>query len=119
MSVQTFGMEAIRAAVANGVELAHRAGAWIEASETLELLSPPSLGVVCFRVNPPGRDLDPAALEALNQEVQDRVVASGVAMTSSTRLKGTFSLRLCILNHTSTWGDVEATLDAMEEAARG
>ena len=51
--------------------------------------------------------------------VQDRVVASGVAMTSSTRLKGTFSLRLCILNHTSTWGDVEATLDAMEEAARG
>ncbi len=119
VTVQTFGMEAIREAVGRGIALARRAGAWIEEREGMELLSPPTLGVVCFRVRPPGRELDEAALEALNQAVQARVVESGVAMTSSTRLKGTFALRLCILNHTSAWDDVRAALEAMEAAARG
>jgi tyrosine decarboxylase len=75
------------------------------------------LGVVCFRVRPPGGDATEEELEELNRRVQDRVVASGVAMTSSTRLKGSFALRLCILSHATTWDDVRATLEAMEAAA--
>lgn len=119
MTVQTFGMAALREAVGRGIDLARRAAAWIESRESMEVLSEPSLGVVCFRVRPPGGDHDEAALEKLNQEIQTRVVESGVAMTSSTRLRGTFALRLCILNHTSTWDDVRATLEAMEAAGRG
>jgi len=34
-------------------------------------------------------------------------------MMSSTRLHGLYSLRLCILNHTTTWDDVRDTLDAI------
>jgi glutamate/tyrosine decarboxylase-like PLP-dependent enzyme len=81
----------------------------------LELLSPPSLGVVCFRVNPGG--LSEEALEALNEEVQSRVIADGTAMMSSTRLKGMYALRFCIMAHTTTWEDVERTLKALEEYA--
>ena len=40
--------------------------------------------------------------------------SSGVAMMSSTRLRGLYSLRLCILNHTTTWEDVQRTLEAIE-----
>ncbi len=115
MSIQTFGMGAFRAAVARGIEHATRAGDAILASPTLELLAPPSLGVVCFRANPGG--MDEAALEALNDAVQARIVRSGAAMMSSTRLRGTYALRLCILTHRTNWTDVEATLRAVEEHA--
>lgn len=111
MSVQTFGMAAFRAAVERGMELADHAAAYVRGSPTLELLAGPSLGVVCFRVNPGG--LDGAALEALNERVQARVIRSGTAMMSSTRLHGVYSLRLCILSHRTTWDDVEATLGAV------
>ncbi|HSW30686.1 MAG TPA: aminotransferase class I/II-fold pyridoxal phosphate-dependent enzyme [Longimicrobiales bacterium] len=112
MSIQTFGMAAFRAAVGRGMEFAARAGEHVRASRTLELMAPPSLGVVCFRVNPGG--LGEAALEELNESVQARVVRSGAAMMSSTRLRGIYALRLCILTHRTTWADVEETLKAIE-----
>lgn len=112
MSVQTFGMAAFRAAVARGIDLADRAAEHVQASASLELLSPASLGVVCFRVNPGG--LPEEALEALNEQVQSRVIESGTAMMSSTRLRGVYSLRLCIMAHHTTWSDVEGTLQAIE-----
>ena len=87
----------------------------VRASRTLELLASPSLGVVCFRVNPGGLGED--ALEELNDAVQARVIRSGAAMMSSTRLRGTYALRLCILTHRTTWADVEETLKAVEDFA--
>ncbi len=114
MSVQTFGLAAFRRAVSRGIELADRAAAYVGASDTLEMLSPASLGVVCFRFNPGGRDLDDAALERLNEAVQARVIETGTAMMSSTRLRGVYALRLCIMAHHTTWRDVEETLAAIE-----
>ncbi|MDP2954844.1 MAG: aminotransferase class I/II-fold pyridoxal phosphate-dependent enzyme [Longimicrobiales bacterium] len=114
MSIQTFGMVAFRAAVGRGIELADRAAEHVRSAPTLELLSPPSLGVVCFRVNPGG--LGEKELEELNEEAQNLVIRSGVAMMSSTRLRGTYSLRLCIMAHHTTWRDVEQTLQAIEAA---
>jgi glutamate/tyrosine decarboxylase-like PLP-dependent enzyme len=110
MSIQTFGLDAFRRAVGRGIELADRAADFIQASAGLELLSPASLGVVCFRANPPDTELDAAGLESLNEGVQARIIESRTAMMSSTRLAGTYSLRLCIMNHHTTWEDVEQTL---------
>ena len=118
MSVQTFGMAAFRRAVANGIELADRAGAYIRGSALLELLSDPSLGVVCFRANPRGAGMGEAELERFNEALQAKVIQEGTAMMSSTRLKGVYSLRLCIMAHTTAWSDVEATLAALESHAR-
>ena len=36
------------------------------------------------------------------------------AFMSSTLLRGTFVLRMCIINHTTTWDDVRETLHAVE-----
>ncbi len=118
MSIQTFGMAAFRRAVSGGIELAERAEAYVRASQVLEIANPASLGVVCFRVRPRGASLDEERLEALNASVQARVIDSGIAMMSSTRLRGRYSLRLCILNHTTTWEDVRRTLEAIERFGR-
>ena len=81
----------------------------IEASERLELVAPPSLGIVCFRRT----RLD-------DDELTDGLVAaleqSGLGFISSTRVHGRAALRLCILNHTSTAEDVERVLAFLETA---
>ena len=114
MSVQTFGMGAFRRSIGRGIEFAERAEAYIRKSTILQIANPASLGVVCFRVNPSTAELDDVQLEEINEAVQARVIDEAVAMMSSTRLRGLYSLRLCILNHTTTWEDVRFTLAAIE-----
>ncbi|MDX1495059.1 MAG: aminotransferase class I/II-fold pyridoxal phosphate-dependent enzyme [Longimicrobiales bacterium] len=114
MSIQTFGVAAFREAIARGIEFADRAEAYVRASDVLQIANPASLGVVCFRVHPKGSELDEDRLERINEAVQARVIESGTAMMSSTRLRGLYSLRLCILNHNTSWDDVEETLAAIE-----
>ena len=114
MSVQTFGMAAFRKAVSKGMELASRAGEYVEENKIFELLSPVTLSVVCFRINPAEAHLDEEALEEINRAVLARIFWDNRALMSSTTLGKTFSLRLCILNHTTAWSDVRETLEAIE-----
>lgn len=118
MAIRTFGLRAFREAIRRSIELAREAERYVVDSTHLELLSPASLGVVCYRFNPTGHALDAARLENLNTAIQAGIVASGYAMISSTRLRGAYSLRLCVMNYTSTLEDVEGTLRAVEEAGR-
>lgn len=122
LSIRTFGMAALRAAVAQGIDLSNRAADWVASSPTLELLTPASAGIVCFRVNPSGAELDEAELQRINKNVLARVFWDGHAFISSTSLHDTFALRMCVINHTTTWDDVHATLEnitrfGMEAAA--
>ena len=118
MSVQTFGMSAFRRAVAKGMEFALRAEEYVRDSSLLELLTPVSLGIVCLRVNPVDSELDEAALEQINRTVLSRFFWEDRAFLSSTLLHGTFALRLCIINHTTTWDDVRETLETAERFGR-
>ena len=114
ISVQTFGMAAFRRAVAQGMELASRAQEYIERSPVLEVLYPASLGIVCFRVNPAAGGIDGKSLREINRTVLARIFWEARAFISSTLLHGKFSLRMCIINHTTTWDDVRETLEAAE-----
>ena len=115
MSVRTFGMAKFRAAIEHGLDLARRGAAFIKESPLLELMTPVTLGIVCFRVNPASVAGDEAALEEINREVLAQVFWGDLAFLSSTSLKGVFSLRMCILNHTTTWDDVRRTLEAVSD----
>jgi aromatic-L-amino-acid/L-tryptophan decarboxylase len=113
MSVQMLGVEAFRDGIAGGIDLAARAAGYIRDSASLELVSDAALGIVCFRYRPaPGGDA--REVDELNASIQDRVVESGFAMMSSTRLGGRFALRLCILGHRTAWEDVASTLALVE-----
>ncbi len=114
MSVQTFGMARFRRAVEQGMDLAARAEARVRASPVLEAMNAAALGIVCFRVNPAGAGLDEAALDGVNRTVLARMFWDDPAFISSTMLHGTFALRMCIVNHTTTWDDVRETLEAVE-----
>ena len=115
MSIQTFGLARIRAAITRAIELADEAGRLVARTPGLELLSPPSLGVLCFRYRPQGVEWSPSRIEKLNEALQARVIESKTAMISSTRLRDVYSLRLCIMSHQTTWDDVRATIERISE----
>ena len=115
MSVQTFGMTAFRRAVSHGMELANRIEKYVEESPILEMLIPAALGIACFRVNPVDADLDEDVLEEINRTVLARVFWEDRAFISSTLLHGTFALRMCVINYTTTWDDVRETLEVITQ----
>ena len=114
MSVQIFGVAAFRSAVAKGIELAEDAARHVADSPVLELMAPASLGIVCFRVNPAGGALEERALHQLNRKVLARVFWEERAFMSSTLLHRKFALRMCVINHSTTWADVRETLETIE-----
>jgi aromatic-L-amino-acid/L-tryptophan decarboxylase len=110
VSVQYFGLAAIRAAIEECMRLADYAEQLVRDAPDLEILAPAQFGVVCFRIHPAGLD-DPAALDALNERANAAVNASQRVLMSSTRLAGRFSLRLCILNYRTSDADVRTAIE--------
>ncbi|HEX7050379.1 MAG TPA: aminotransferase class V-fold PLP-dependent enzyme [Longimicrobiales bacterium] len=113
-SIQCFGLDAFREAIDRCLDLAVHAQRRIEATPTLELLTPATLGVVCFRRTEPGDD--EAAAERRNTELVNRLLESGVGLISSTRVGERYALRLCILNHRSRAEDVDRVLEWLATA---
>jgi glutamate/tyrosine decarboxylase-like PLP-dependent enzyme len=111
MSVSYFGVGALREAIAAGVRRAEHAAEVLAKRDDFEILSPPQLGIVCFRARPAG--LDTAALDALNEAINARVNGTGRFLISSTKLRGRFSLRLCTQVHRMTEADVDEVLTAI------
>ena len=116
LSVSYFGVDQIRDAIAAGIQRAEYAAELLGARKDIEILSPPQLGVVCFRVHPAGED-DAAALDRLNERINARVNGTGRFLISSTRLRGQCSLRLCTQVHRMTNADVDEVVAAIVEAA--
>lgn len=116
MNVSYFGTDALRDAVAHGIALAERAERLVRAAPALEVLSPATLAVLCFRVHPKGLE-DPEALDSLNERVLRAVVASGRFFISTTRIRGALALRICPIGYRTTEDDVDSLIAAIREAA--
>lgn len=109
MSVRTFGIAAFRDAIDRSIDQALLAQRVIEESDTLEITSPAQLGIICFR-----RRFEEAEDEHESDLMHEELIAalerSGIAFVSSTRLRGRFSLRMCIMNFTTRDSDVEKAI---------
>ncbi|MDE0046745.1 MAG: aminotransferase class I/II-fold pyridoxal phosphate-dependent enzyme [bacterium] len=102
VSVQTFGMAAFRRSISRGMELSARAETYVRGSPILEAMNAVTLGIVCFRFNPADDDLDETVLDKVSRALLARMFWDDPAFISSTLLHGVFSLRMCIINHTTT-----------------
>jgi glutamate/tyrosine decarboxylase-like PLP-dependent enzyme len=110
LSVSFFGAGAFRAAIDRTLDLAQLAERIVRESDQLELMSPASLGIICFRRG--GRDgEDEATVARRNAALVAEYEATGLGLVSSTRLRGRYAIRLCAMNHTSTEDHVRSVLD--------
>ncbi|MDP9385972.1 MAG: pyridoxal-dependent decarboxylase, partial [Actinomycetota bacterium] len=108
LSLRVFGLDAFRAAVTRGIELAEHAERVLRARPGWEVVSPAQLGIVCFRREGP---------DALNDALVRSALADGFAAPSSTVLDGRTAIRLCTINPRTTFADVEATIERLEGLA--
>jgi len=114
MSLRYFGTGAFREAIDACLDLANHARRAIEATPELELMTPPSLGIVTFRRHPAGVDNE-AVLERINAGLAEQIQDQGDVFISTARVRGHLVLRLCILNHSTSRTHVDR---ALELAAR-
>ncbi len=114
MSVSNLGLTAFREAIDSSIRLAADLERRIAQDDRFELLSPAHLSVVCFRRTIP--NAEETALEELNAGLVAALAASGHGLVSSTRLAGTYAIRMCVFNHSTTAEDVDAVLDWLATA---
>ncbi len=115
LSLSYFGTDAFRAAIDRSMDLALLADRHVRDTPTLELLSPASLGIICFRRSFEDTD-DEDEIAALNAELISGFERTGRGLVSSTRLHGRYAIRMCVMNHTTGPDDVVSTLDWLAQA---
>ena len=114
-ALRAHGAQALGHAITRNCRLAQRMAERVEATAGLELMMPVRLNVCCFRAVRAG--MGEAALDALNAEVAQRLQLSGVAVFSTTSIRGRTVLRAAIVNHRTGESDVDAAVTAAATAA--
>jgi aromatic-L-amino-acid/L-tryptophan decarboxylase len=109
MTITYYGTRRIAAALDGCFDLAALAERLVRENPRLEVTSPAQFGILCFRVHPPDEH-DEAALEKLNIRANQRINAEGSLFVSSTRLRGRYSLRICVNSFRTTAADVERVI---------
>jgi len=105
LTVKTFGMGEIRAALDRSLDLGLLAARLIDESPRLDLVTGPSLGVVNFR----------SATGVPVERMMAEVVAAG-AYISATTVDGVRTARICALGHRSDEAALRSVIEAAEAA---
>jgi aromatic-L-amino-acid decarboxylase len=100
MSIQYFGLDAFRAAMERGFELAEFAESKLRATPGWEIVTPANMGIVTF--HHPNADYD---------KIHNAMLKDGFALATSTVLKGRKVLRFCTINPRTTEDDITQTID--------
>jgi aromatic-L-amino-acid decarboxylase len=114
LSLQYFGERAFRTAIDASMDLAQLVCERVQAGPDLELMAPPSLGIVCFRRRFAGVASSDADADLRNAALVAGLERSGLGLVSSTNLRGRYALRVCVMNHTTMRADVERVMDFFE-----
>jgi aromatic-L-amino-acid decarboxylase len=85
--IRSFGVEGLRELVRRHVGLAQEFAGWVRSDPRFELAAPAPLNLVCFRHR--GGD-------AANQQLLDKINASGRIFLTHTKLDGKLTLRMSI-----------------------
>ncbi len=114
-ALRAHGAKAFGHAITRNCRLARRMAERVEATAGLELMAPVRLNVCCFRAVVAGMDED--ALDTLNAGVAQELQLAGIAVLSTTRIRGCTVLRAAIVNHRTDESDVDAAVAAAAAAA--
>jgi aromatic-L-amino-acid decarboxylase len=117
MAWKEHGIARLARAIEMNVAQAAHVGERVRREAELELMAPVALNLVVFRYLPTHR-LPPDRLDALQAEIVMRIQESGLAVPSTTRLRGQTVIRLAIVNHRSRRADLDALLDAVLREGR-
>ena len=99
------GIEKYAGVISQNIAQAFYLSDLIMQESSLELLSPVTMNIVCYRFIIAG--LSTTELKELNKEIVIQLQEQGIASPSSTILNGEYAIRVCIVNHRSQYADFE------------
>jgi aromatic-L-amino-acid decarboxylase len=108
--LRSFGVEGLQERIRQHVALAQEFAGWVDESREFELAAPAPLSLVCFRHR---------GGEPINQQILDRLNASGQLYLTHTRLDGKLTLRMAIGQTHTERRHVEHAWQRIQEAATG
>ncbi|HET9308854.1 MAG TPA: aminotransferase class V-fold PLP-dependent enzyme [Candidatus Sulfotelmatobacter sp.] len=117
LSLRYHGFAAFRESIAKDLAQARRLADAIGSQPDLELLAPVELSAICFRHRGSAAPSE-EKLNEFNAKLLKQVVARGRVYLSNASLRGTFSLRACIVNHRTTDADVDSIIPEVLAAAK-
>ena len=112
--IRSYGVEGLQAMIRHHIALGQQLAEWIGSDPVFEMVAPPLLGLVVFRYRGRGEE---GELDRLNQELQDRVNATGRIFITGTRLNGRYVLRVALGHLTTTEDDVRRAWDTIRQEA--
>jgi aromatic-L-amino-acid/L-tryptophan decarboxylase len=107
MALKFHGVDGYTASLERDLSLADRLAERVRESGDLQLVTKPSLSIVCFRFAPRSVRNDEEKLNELNKRLLEAVRLGGDAFLSSTTIRGAFCLRACVINHRCTEQDID------------
>jgi aromatic-L-amino-acid decarboxylase len=106
--IRSFGVAGLQERVRRHVALAREFVGWVQNDPQYELAAPAPLSLVCFRHR---------SGDAVNQQILDRVNASGRAFLTHTRLSDKLTLRMSIGQTNTERRHIQQAWDLIREAA--
>ena len=105
ITIKAHGTRQYGRLIRQNIDQAHYLADLIEAAPELELALPVSLNIACFRFIHP--NLDGAALDALNKEIELEMQERGIAVPSIVVIDGRKYLHVAITNHRTRREDLD------------
>jgi len=108
-TLKVYGLEALGRMIARTCDLARYLEQKVKESDELELLTPVSLNIVCFRyVCFRYKSLN---ADRINARIVIDLQESGIVAPSTTRINGQLAIRAAITNHRTDRSDIDALVD--------
>ena len=111
MSIRVFGLDAFRAAVRHGFDLAEFTEARLVEESRWEIVTPARMGIVTFRyLGEADGSRGDDSVDTTNLRIVELLTEEGFAMVSSTTHRGRPVLRMCTIHPETTQQDIDQTL---------
>jgi aromatic-L-amino-acid/L-tryptophan decarboxylase len=111
VSLLAHGTDAYARRIGHDVRLASYLASQVEAHPELELMTPASLSICCFRYVPEGKADDEEYLNRLNERLMPLGQLDGRVYLSNAILNGAFCQRACITNFRTEAEHMDAVID--------
>jgi aromatic-L-amino-acid/L-tryptophan decarboxylase len=110
---RSFGLNGMATRLSEFVRLANLFADWIKSDSRFELVAPVSLGVVCFRFV----GGDESKIDYLNNEIVEKINASGRAYLTQTKLRDRTVMRIGLGNVLTTEAHLQRAWEMIRETA--
>jgi aromatic-L-amino-acid/L-tryptophan decarboxylase len=117
MSLKEHGADKYARLIQQNINQAHYLGKLVEVALELELVTPVTLNVVCFRYVRPS--LDEATLDDLNRKILVELQESGIAVLSGTTIKEKYVLHVANTNHRTRQDDFDILVSDVIRIGKG